>query len=91
MLTKVICNFMLVICFGALPTISQAYVGPGSGLSAIGSIIAFIGTVFLLIIGFLWYPIKRLLKGKQLDSSQATGHEISQENTKAESPNEEIK
>lgn len=47
-----------------LPGLVQAYVGPGVGLSAIGSVLAFIGAVFLLIVGFLWYPIKRLLKRK---------------------------
>ena len=44
------------------PGLAQAYVGPGVGLSALGSVLAFIGAVFLLIVGFLWYPIKRLLK-----------------------------
>ncbi len=44
--------------------LSHAYVGPGAGLSAIGSVLAFIGAIFLLIVGFLWYPIKRLIKRK---------------------------
>ncbi len=41
---------------------SLAYVGPGAGLSAIGSILAFFGVVFLVILGFFWYPLKRLIK-----------------------------
>ncbi len=49
----------------ALSSFAHAYVGPGAGLSAIGSILAFIGTLLLLIIGFLWYPIKRLIKRKK--------------------------
>jgi len=48
----------------AAPGLLHAYVGPGVGLSAIGSVLAFIGAVFLLIAGFLWYPVKRLLKRK---------------------------
>lgn len=51
----------------AAPNLLHAYVGPGVGLSAIGSVLAFIGAVFLLIAGFLWYPIKRLLKRKPKD------------------------
>ena len=47
------------------PDLLHAYVGPGVGLSAIGSVLAFVGAVFLLIVGFLWYPIKRLLKRRQ--------------------------
>jgi hypothetical protein len=51
-----------VILLVLAPNLAQAYVGPGVGLSALGSVLAFIGAVFLLIVGFAWYPIKRLLK-----------------------------
>ena len=49
---------LLALAVLALPTIAFAYVGPGAGLSAIGTVLA-------LIVGFIWYPIKRLLRGKQ--------------------------
>ena len=52
-----------------LSPLAQAYIGPGAGLSAIGSIIAFVGAFLLIIVGFLWYPIKRFLKRKQEDAS----------------------
>lgn len=42
---------------------AMAYVGPGAGLSAIGSILAFLGSIALLIVGFVWYPIKRIVSG----------------------------
>lgn len=54
------------------PGLTHAYVGPGVGLSAIGTVLAFIGAVFLLIAGFLWYPIKRLLKRKQKPGEAVT-------------------
>ncbi|MGI9350090.1 MAG: hypothetical protein ACR2O3_00890 [Rhizobiaceae bacterium] len=38
-----------------------AYLGPGAGLSALGSLLALIGIVVLAIAGFLWYPIKRMV------------------------------
>ena len=42
-----------------------AYIGPGAGLSAIGTVVAVIGAVLLLVVGFVWYPVRRLLrKGK---------------------------
>ena len=43
-----------------------AYVGPGAGLAAIGTVVALFGAVALVVIGFVWYPVKRLrtkLKG----------------------------
>lgn len=44
---------------------AEAYVGPGVGLSALGSILAFLGTVLLLLVGFVWYPLKRLLSRRR--------------------------
>jgi hypothetical protein len=44
------------------PALAYAYVGPGLGLGAIGSVFSLIGAVLLGIVGFVWYPIKRLLK-----------------------------
>jgi hypothetical protein len=38
-----------------------AYIGPGAGLSAIGSVLALVGAVLLMILGFVWYPVKRIL------------------------------
>lgn len=43
-------------------TPAAAYIGPGAGLGAIGTVIAVIGAILLMIVGFVWYPVKRLLK-----------------------------
>lgn len=88
---SVIYNLVLAIVFLVLPSLSHAYVGPGLGLSAIGSIVAFIGALFLLIVGFLWYPIKRLLKGKLLNPFWKVGREVVHENVKPESYSEKRK
>ena len=45
----------------ASPGVAMAYVGPGAGITVIGTAIAFVGVLVLAIVGFLWYPIKRLL------------------------------
>jgi hypothetical protein len=44
------------------PTLCEAYVGPGAGLSILGSVFTFLGAIILLFIGFLWFPIKRLIQ-----------------------------
>lgn len=46
----------------------HAYVGPGAGLSAIGSALALLGAILLMIVGFVWYPVKRFLRRKEPDS-----------------------
>lgn len=44
---------------------AHAYLGPGAGLSAIGSVLAIAAAVVVAVIGFLWYPLKRLMRGRQ--------------------------
>lgn len=45
-----------------LPPVAMAYVGPGAGLTAIGTVLALLGALVLGIVGFIWYPVKRLLR-----------------------------
>ena len=53
----------------ALPV--AAYVGPGAGLSALGSLLALLAAVVVAIAGFLWYPIKRLFGKRPATAKQA--------------------
>jgi hypothetical protein len=62
---------VLAIVCGA-PSAAFAYVGPGSGLSAIGAALALVVGVFLAVVGFVWYPIKRLLlRGKRRSGARS--------------------
>lgn len=38
------------------------YIGPGGMLSAIGAFLALLGAALFALIGFVWYPLKRLLR-----------------------------
>jgi hypothetical protein len=49
---------------------AAAYIGPGAGLSAIGTAVAVFGAVFLLVVGFVWYPIRRLLRRGKVNEDQ---------------------
>lgn len=53
--------FALISLVGLTET-SYAYIGPGAGLTAIGTVLALIAAFFLAIVGFVWYPVKRLLQ-----------------------------
>ncbi len=46
-----------------------AYIGPGAGLSAIGTLVAVVGVVLLAIVGFVWYPVKRFLNARKKGSA----------------------
>lgn len=57
--------FLLLMLAFTIPNTASAYIGPGAGLSAIGTIIAVIGALILAVVGFIWYPVKRLLKARK--------------------------
>ena len=69
----------IVACLIALAAIvafqedAHAYIGPGVGVTAIGTLFAVIGAIVFAILGFVWYPIKRLARA--LTSRRAAAHE----------------
>jgi len=54
------------------PQSALAYVGPGAGLSAIGAFLAIVAGIIVAIFGFIWYPVKRLLRNRKKPRSQET-------------------
>ena len=66
-----------------------AYIGPGAGLSAIGTALALVATVCLAVVGFLWYPAKRLsrrLFGKAGQPAARTDNDHAEDSTSARPP-----
>lgn len=59
-----------------LPQPVLAYIGPGTGLSAIGVFLAVVAGIIVALFGFVWFPIKRLLRKKKArDRRQGRGGE----------------
>lgn len=52
------------------PATAFAYVGPGAGLSIIGSLLAFLAAIVVGIFGFLWFPIRRMLRKRKQAAEQ---------------------
>ena len=48
--------------------LTLAYIGPGAGLGAILFTIALVLGVLLLVMGLVWYPLKRVLKSRSQDT-----------------------
>lgn len=61
---------------GLAATDALAYIGPGAGISAIGSLVALLATVALALVGFVWYPLKRLRRRmrQKADHPAPTAH-----------------
>jgi hypothetical protein len=58
-----VCVTVAAFSTWAMPAL--AYVGPGAGLSAIGAFLALILGVILAFVGFIWYPVKVLLRKRK--------------------------
>ena len=72
---------VLTVLSSTLPLTASAYVGPGAGLTVIGSALALIAGILFAIVGFVWYPIKRLFRKKsKSDTQPGQGIEVSQDN-----------
>ena len=67
MLYKMSGNLIMlsIILVACIPETAFAYIGPGTGLSAIGSFLAVLAGIVIAFLGFLWYPIKRLFGKKR--------------------------
>ena len=60
-----------------MPGAADAYIGPGVGISAIGSFFALLGAIVFAIVGFIWYPIKRLLRAARRKRDTAKAETLS--------------
>ncbi|MEM1236485.1 MAG: hypothetical protein AAGI10_05895 [Pseudomonadota bacterium] len=62
--------FLAIFCLVLLPGQAAAYIGPGAGLGAIAVALALAAGVLLLIVGLVWYPLKRMMKRKRAAQSK---------------------
>ena len=78
-------TFMLVLILGQ-PATAFAYVGPGAGLSIIGSLLAFLAAIVVGIFGFLWFPIRRFLRKRKQAAEQVAADAQGVTDESADSP-----
>lgn len=46
----------------AYPSLALAYIGPGLGTGALAAVLGTLAGLLMLIVGVVWYPIKRLIR-----------------------------
>ena len=73
-----------------LPATSFAYVGPGAGLSIIGSLLAFLAAIVIGIFGFLWFPVRRFLRKRKLAKERAAEEAASVYDTPVKGPGADV-
>ena len=59
-------RFIFWLALALLPvTPAHAYVGPGIGAGTLAIVLGILSSIFLAFVGIIWYPIKRLIKGRK--------------------------
>lgn len=54
---------LLLLALGASPV--AAYIGPGAGISVLGSILGILATIFVAIGAILFWPLKKLMRRRK--------------------------
>ena len=54
-----------LVCLLLISVNAHAYIGPGLGAGTIGVVLGLVGSIFLALFAFFWYPIKRMLFSKK--------------------------
>jgi hypothetical protein len=77
-----------VALLAALPVATaHAYIGPGAGAGTIAIVLGILSSIFLAFVGVLWYPIKRLFKGRKSGAKAAVTDQQSVQSPGARAPN----
>ena len=58
-------SLLVMISIGLYAGSALAYVGPGVGAGVVAVVIGVISSVFLAVVGIIWYPIKRLMRRRK--------------------------
>ena len=53
---------VVVVALLDLPSLAFAYIGPGMGAGAISAVLAILAGLLMLVLGVVWYPLKRMIK-----------------------------
>ncbi|MCB2137359.1 MAG: hypothetical protein KDE08_15695 [Rhodobacteraceae bacterium] len=54
------------------PLAAQAYIGPGVGAGALAAVVGVLGSIVLAIFAVLYYPIKRMMKGRKAKTAKTS-------------------
>ena len=68
---KTLTVILALACVLVSPEPALAYVGPGLGLGVLGVVLGVVFSIFLAIVGVVWYPIKRVFGLGKVRTSSA--------------------
>lgn len=61
----------LTMIFALTPAMAQAYIGPGMGLGVVASVLGLVAVFFMVMVAFIWFPIKRRIARRRAGKAAA--------------------
>ena len=67
-MSKILALTLLILPVGP----ALAYIGPGAGISVLGSLLSILATIFVAIGAVLFWPLRKLMKRRKARRESAT-------------------
>jgi len=62
-------KLLIILLFSIVSPTAFAYIGPGAGISVLGSLLGILGTIVVAIGAILFWPVRKFLKRKKQKAS----------------------
>lgn len=62
-------KLLVISVFLATSATAEAYIGPGAGISVLGSLLGILGTIVVAIGAILFWPVRKMLKRRKAASA----------------------
>lgn len=69
---------LAILILLAVSPAAMAYIGPGAGISVLGSLLGILGTIVVAIGAILFWPVRKFLKRKKQRQAAAGEENVSE-------------
>ncbi len=87
-MSKMITRLLLASLLLTPVSATLAYIGPGAGISVLGSLLSILATFFVAIGAIVFWPLRKLLKRRKARRAAATVAEVGLE--RADTPGDDV-
>lgn len=70
-------RLILIAALAAVSAPLQAYIGPGAGISVLGSLLGILATIVVAIGAIVMWPVRKMMKRRKAASADAAADEPS--------------
>lgn len=77
---KTLTLLLLTLILSALVSPALAYIGPGAGISVLGSLLSILATIFIAIGAIIFWPLRKFMKRRKARRDSTLSTEATQTN-----------